>query len=170
MDIPLLTVAGEQEDLRRDFHARFLAARPMLLRICRSVVGFEEAEDLVQETYLRAVDRLGQLRDPSLFEAWLARIALNEARTFWRRRKRAPVSTEAQLHLHDGAQLRDAALVELVERLPERERACIVLHYGHGYSTQEVARLLGLSPINTRTILFRARRRLKRELQEKAHD
>jgi DNA-directed RNA polymerase specialized sigma24 family protein len=90
LDIPIVAAAAERDDLRRDFHERFMAARPMLLGICRSVVGLDEAEDLVQETYRRAMDRLGQLRDPSLFEAWPARIALNEARTFWRRCKRSP--------------------------------------------------------------------------------
>lgn len=166
MDIPIPAVATERDDLRRDFHERFMAVRPMLLGICRSVVGLDEAEDLVQETYLRAVDRLGQLRDPSLFEAWLARIAMNEARTFWRRRKRAAIPAEVERPLADHGRSRDASLVELVERLPARERACVVLHYGHGYSTEEIGQLLGLSRINTRTILFRARRRLKRELQE----
>jgi RNA polymerase sigma-70 factor (ECF subfamily) len=142
----------------------------MLLGICRSVVGLDEAEDLVQETYLRAMDRLGQLRDPSLFEAWVARMALNEARTFWRRRKRSPMPSDLDRPLPDHARRRDASLVELVERLPPRERACVVLHYGHGYSTQEIGQLLGLSRINTRTILFRARRRLKRDLQEETDD
>ena len=63
------------------------------------------------------------------------------------------------------ASARDAALVELVERLPPRERACVVLRYGHGYSMSEIGRLLGIGSINTRTILFRARRRLRRELE-----
>jgi RNA polymerase sigma-70 factor (ECF subfamily) len=56
---------------------------------------------------------------------------------------------------------RDLALDELVERLPPRERTLIVLHYGYGYGMEELARLTGLSSVNVRTIVFRARRRLR---------
>lgn len=168
MNISALDQAADGDDLRETFDARFAGARPVLLAICWSVIGEQEAEDVVQETYLRAKDRLDQLRDPALFDAWLARIALNEARTFWRRRTRWPGPlTEVGL-VRERAPRSDTALVELVDRLPVRERMSVVLHYGHGYSLREVARLLGISEINARTIVFRARRRLKRALQEAA--
>jgi RNA polymerase sigma factor (sigma-70 family) len=166
MDAAALAPAAQREDLRDTFDQRFFGARPTLLAVCRAVVGPDEAEDVVQETYLRAKERLDQLRDPGLFEAWLARIALNEARSLARRRRHAP------LHLGEpelaGAMnaARDAALLELVDGLPTRERMCVVLHYGHGYPLGDVARLLGVSTINARTILFRARRHLRRALTE----
>lgn len=43
-----MAAAAERDDLRRDFHGRFMAARPMLLGICRSVVGLDEAEDEIR--------------------------------------------------------------------------------------------------------------------------
>jgi RNA polymerase sigma-70 factor (ECF subfamily) len=152
---------------RTEFQERFATARPRLTAVLRAVVGRTDAEDLVQETYVRASERLDQLRDPDRFEAWLVRIALNEAMSLHRRRRserhrlrRAP---------HDvGAPATDLGLRELVERLDPRERAIVVLHYGYGYRMNEIATLLGLSQINVRTLAHRARRRLRDELEEVA--
>lgn len=166
---------AESSEVRRtiehdEFDVRFAALRPRLLAICRSLVGEDEGEDIVQETYLRGKDRLDQLRDPGLLEAWLVRIALNEGRSLHRRRRRAPQPLPEPALVRDVRPQRDAALRELVDRLPTRERMCVVLHYGHGYPLAEVATLLGISALNARTVLFRARRRLKRELQEASRD
>jgi RNA polymerase sigma-70 factor (ECF subfamily) len=150
--------------VEREFHERFEAARPRLLGICRAVVGSLDAEDLVQETYLRGLERVGQLRDPQLFEAWLARIALNEARSLLRRQKRERDRLPALALEQRGHG--DRELLQLVEALPLRQRACVALYYGYGYRLSEIARLLGISEINARTVLFRARRQLRRQWQE----
>lgn len=142
------------------FEDRFEAVRPRLLAICRTVIGADDAEDVVQETYLRARDRIAQLRNPLAFEAWLVRIALNEARSLARHpsRRRAALRDPG---LSPGAQDRDIALLELVDQLPVRQRMAVVLFYGYGYDTKEVAQMLDITVINARTVLFRARRRLR---------
>jgi RNA polymerase sigma factor (sigma-70 family) len=144
------------------FEDRFEAVRPRLLAICRTVIGADDAEDVVQETYLRARDRIAQLRNPLAFEAWLVRIALNEARSLARHRSRRRVSLRDP-DLSPAAPDRDVALLELVDQLPIRQRMAVVLFYGYGYDTREVARMLSISVINARTVLFRARRRLRRD-------
>lgn len=150
--------------LEQEFDHRFEAVRPKLLAICRAVVGPADAEDLVQETYLRARARLQQLRDPDLLEAWLARVALNEARSLARRTKRQ------RDHLRQLAPAEatepDAELGRLVNALPPIQRAAVALYYGYGYRVRELAELLGISEINARTVLFRARRQLRRQLRE----
>lgn len=166
MDIAATSDKEHVEALRDEFDARFAALRPRLLAICRPLVGDDEAEDIVQETYLRGKERLGQLRDPDLLEGWLVRIALNEGYSLHRQRRRWPQPLLDPERYRDSQPARDAALLDLVDRLPVRERMCVVLHYGHGYRMHEVAALLGISSINARTVLFRARRRLKRALQE----
>lgn len=147
-------------DFDVSFHARFEAVRPRLLAICCAVVGYDDAEDVAQETYIRARARFGQLRSARSFEAWVVRIALNEARSVARGRARHNVSLgdiDPPAHRRD----RDVALVELVDGLPIRQRMAVVLYYGYGYDMGDVARLLGVSRINARTVLFRARRRLR---------
>ena len=60
-----------------DFDARFERARPRVLAVARSILGTEGADDIVQDTYLAARSRIGQLRDASALDRWLARIAEN---------------------------------------------------------------------------------------------
>lgn len=148
-----------------DFDARFGSARARLLRICAGLVGADEAEDVVQDLYLRARSRQGQLRDPSLFEAWLARAAINLCFNRHRSTRRFMASLPDVWRRPRAAEP-DLGLRELVERLPTRERAVVVLHYGHGYRLEEIAALVGTTPVNARTILFRARRRLGEQLRE----
>lgn len=160
MEVAAIHGSEAIDDLDEDFHDRFEAVRPRLTAICRTVVGRDDADDVVQETYLRARDRISQLRNPNAYEAWLVRIALNEARSVARRRTRhqRPLGDMDPLsHARD----RDVALLELVDALPLRERMAVALYYGYGYGLAEVAGLLGISHINARTVLFRARRRLR---------
>ncbi len=153
--------------LRAEFDDRFALVRGRLTAVCIALAGADAAQDLVQETYLRASARLHQLRDPLLFDAWVVRIAINEAKGLTRRvrreRERLP-----RLESTAPAPAPDAALRELVELLPPRQRAVIVLHYAYGYRLGEVATLLGLSEINVRTLAFRARRALRTKLEETA--
>lgn len=154
---------GEQ-DIHATFDTRFEAVRDRLSAVCAAIVGRHDADDLVHETYLRALDRLHQLRDAALFDPWVVRIALNEARGLYRRNRRARERiAETRPRQAAGP---DAGLRELVERLPPRERAVVVLHYAYGYRLTEISRLLGLSEINVRTLAFRARRRLRTQLEE----
>ena len=148
----------------RELTARFEAVRGRLTAVCTAVVGADEAEDLVQETFLRARDRIHQLRDGELFDAWVVRIALNEALTVARRRKR--LRERLPRLVAQAPAPRDVGLRELVERLQPRPRAVIVLRYAYGLSTAEVARYLNTSEANVRVLSFRARRHLQSQLEE----
>lgn len=167
MDIAAARRTDATQQLRAEFDDRFENVRRRLTAVCVALAGADDAPDLVQETYLRATDRLHQLREPSLFDAWVVRIAMNEAKGLTRRARR-----ERELLPGIGPTQRaatpDTALRELVERLPPRHRAVIVLHYAYGYRLGEVATLLGLSEINVRTLAFRARRTLRNQLEDTA--
>ncbi len=149
------------------YDARFAMARERLVRICAGLVGADAAEDVVQDAYLRGRSRWTQLRDDDLFEAWLTRLAinlcLNRRRSARRLIDRIPILGRRTT---PDAPARDVGLRELVEQLPPRDRTLLVLHYGHGYTFEEIARMTGLSPTNTRSIVFRARRRLASQLQD----
>jgi len=148
------------------FDRQFADLRPRLLRICTGLVGVDHAEDIIQDTYLRSRERIGQLRDTQRFNAWVARTAVNlcfnRHRSVRRLRDRLPRLAGERPAATD----RDVGLRELIERLPPRERTVIVLHYGHGYHADEIAAKVGTTASNARTILFRARRRLAEQLRE----
>lgn len=160
-----ISASRADEGLAAQFDARFEVARDRLVRICAGMVGRDLADDVVQDTYLRARSRYSQLRDPDLFEGWLTRIALNlcvnRHRSDRRLRNLLPF-----LRPRAVAPERDLGLRELIERLPPRDRTVVVLHYGHGYAFEDIARLTGLTAVNARTIVFRARRRLADQLRE----
>lgn len=167
MEIAAARTTDATQELRGEFDDRFQGVRGRLTAVCIALAGADDAPDLVQETYLRASDRLHQLRDPSLFEAWVVRIAMNEAKSLTRRARRERDRLFG-VHRAEVAPGPDAALRELVELLPPRQRAVIVLHYAYGYRLGEVATLLGLSEINVRTLAFRGRRALRNQLEETA--
>ena len=150
--------ADDVTDALVDFDAQFADARHRLLRITASLVGAEEAEDVVHDTYLLGRRRSDQLRDRSAYESWITRIAVNLCYSRHRRTKRLRGLLPALLPARGSS--RDIGLRELVEALPPRERTVLVLHYGHGYRLEEIAMLLGLTHTNVRTILARTRKRL----------
>ena len=72
----------------------------------------------------------------------------------------------ADLLPKSSSNIPDIGLRELVEQLPVRSRAVLVLHHGYGYSLAEVADILGLSHTNVRSIAARSRRRLMDRARE----
>jgi RNA polymerase sigma-70 factor (ECF subfamily) len=157
-----------------------------LYRVARSILrDSSEAEDVVQETFVRAFTHLADLRDDPSFSAWLTRIAVNEALRRHRRRQRT-VDLTALDHLQeqDAASVVTLLLVnaesdpesaaarrkarELLERaiddLPEPFRVVFVMREVEEMSIEETAACLGLKPATVKTRLHRAQRRLRDNL------
>jgi RNA polymerase sigma-70 factor, ECF subfamily len=148
----------DANEARVDFDARFALARERLLRIAGSLVGAEEADDVVHDSYLLGRKRFDQLRDASAFEPWVTRIVVNQC--FGRHRRTRRIRELLPALLPRRATPSDVGLRELVEQLPPRERTVLVLHYGHGYGLEEIAGMLALTHTNVRTIIARTRKRL----------
>jgi RNA polymerase sigma-70 factor (ECF subfamily) len=154
------------DTVRSDFDERFAGMRPRLIAIGISLAGPDAAEDIVQDTYLRGRSRIGQLRDPSAFDAWLARIAVNACYNHRRGLRRLVSDFSAFENRRSSTEARDVGLRELIERLPARDRTVVVLHYGHGYGLDEIAEFLDLTHTNVRSIVHRARKRLAAQWEE----
>jgi RNA polymerase sigma-70 factor (ECF subfamily) len=145
---------------RAALDARFMTMRPKLLAMARGLVGSDAAEDVVQDAYLRAAAKVGQLRDPGAMDGWLTRIVISTGYNHHRRRLGLLDRLPLLARRNPMPQGPDAGLRELVERLPPRERTVLVLHYAYGYGLEEIGQIVGVSHINARTIIHRARRRL----------
>jgi RNA polymerase sigma-70 factor (ECF subfamily) len=148
------------------FDEQFARTQPRLHRICQNLAGPDAAEDIVQDVYLLARERFGQLRNPLAFDTWITRIAVRQCYNASRRRRRLLERLPLIGSLRAAPEPSDLGLRELVERLPPRERSLVVLHYGYGYRIDEIAALLEISATNARTILFRARAKLGAQLTE----
>lgn len=125
----------------------------------------EDARDAAQDAFLTAWLRLGQLRDASLFSAWLRKIVATRCLRSLRRRMRAgeiasPDAIEADCRGLDYGSLLTAAL----DALPAGERDVTVLFYFLGYSQAQIGRLLRLKPGTVGKRLHSARLRIRRRL------
>jgi RNA polymerase sigma-70 factor (ECF subfamily) len=137
----------------------------LLLRMTRNP---DDAFDLAQDTYLRAFERIHQFDGQAKVATWVYRVAVNEALQFLRRRQRRDRAMEERVSPAspggvDEASARDARLdVEAaIDRLPEDERALIVLRHFEGLGYAEMARVLDKPPGTIASGLSRARRMLR---------
>jgi RNA polymerase sigma-70 factor, ECF subfamily len=133
------------------------------------------AEELVQETFVRAWSNLGSYRGEAPFASWLYRLAVNLALNEKRSRKRAPFLTLAPEELsnvaapgaHEGGPGTPDLGVDLeraLKALPPRARAVIVLHDIEGHKHEDIATLMGMEPGTSKSQLHRARRLLREAL------
>lgn len=142
---------------------RFAELRPRLIGICRAIAG-DAAEDAVHDAYLLARRSVDQVRDLASLDGWLTTIAIRQCISRHRRARRLR-DRLAELLPRTSAGESDVGLRELVERLPARSRAVLVLHHGYGYSLAEAADILGLTHANARSIAARSRRRLMDQIR-----
>lgn len=152
-----------------------------LFRVTWSILlDGDEAEDVVQDAYVRAYQHLDQFEGRARFATWLTRIAAYEASARRRKRQRLvaldgmadpererliagelePAGAEDRVLARTARDL----LRQAVARLPPSEREVFVLREVEGLSNRETAATLGLTRTATKVRLFRGKRRLRREL------
>jgi RNA polymerase sigma-70 factor (ECF subfamily) len=177
-DTELLRVAREGD--ANAFDALIRRHDRFLYRVARSILLDDyEAEDVVQETFIKAFKRLMDFRGEASLSTWLTRIALNEALA--RKRRRRNTVELGALQDRTNAQIEPSPMIaptqdpevtaaqhqirKLLERaidgLPDSLRTVFVMRDVEELSTAEAARLLGLSEPTVKTRLHRARRMLR---------
>jgi len=134
----------------------------------RGVAAAADVEDLVQKTFYLAFRHLGRLESGGKLEAWLVRIASNEAAEHLRRGRprRAATAPEAAGESALAPPLAPAWVWEEVDSLPPPLRDALVLRYRRGLAYEEIARELGIPASTVRGRLYEARRALRRRLFE----
>ena len=158
-----------------------------LYRIARGILRNDgEAEDVVQETYVRAFTHLESFRGDSSLATWLARIAMNEALGRLRRQQPSvewttlepgvleaqiiqfPVSASSEDPEKTMAQREIQQVVEhAIDELPEAFRIVFITRVIEGMNVEETAELLGLKPETVKTRLHRARTMLRDNVERK---
>lgn len=164
MDRPEMDIAR----LVADFH------QPIYRYAYRLTGSVPEAEDLTQEVFLIAQQKLGQLRQAECAQAWLFRILRNHFLKSRERRRRQPASM-ADVSLDENLMAADVPpsdqidrqhLQEALNRLPDNSRIILLMFYFEGRSYREIADELHL-PIGTvMSRLARAKRHLRSSLLE----
>ncbi|HCS40317.1 MAG TPA: RNA polymerase subunit sigma-24 [Anaerolineaceae bacterium] len=156
-----------------------------IYRTARQILGDEQdAEDVLQETYMKAFKALPTFEGRSSISTWLHRIAVNEALMMIRKRKTPMVSVDDTLPFESDEESSGIEIVDFcclpekellssesrkfmdqaIQRLPETLKTVFVLRDLEGLSIQETAEALQITENNVKTRLLRARLRLRQEL------
>lgn len=149
------------------FRALYRAHSGFLFHLALRLFGgrHEEAEEALQETWIRAASRLDGFRGESSLRTWLRGVLVNCCRERWRRRRPEEVGI-------DGAD-RPASpapaglrldLERLLRELPDGQREVLVLSQLEGYTHEEIAATLDIAPGTSKSRLFEARRTLRHRL------
>ena len=167
------------EQVRRGGRAAAGRLAERYLRACRAVAlsiveEISAAEDVTQDSFVYAIERIDDCREPARFGGWLLQIVRNRAKNLVRDRKDiVPIdeyggaSREASPALHaELAELRDHLLSALGD-LPEIRREVVLLHDLEGWTHREIAERVNLPEGTVRSHLHLARKRLRELLGER---
>ncbi len=153
----------------------------------RMIENRQEAEDIVQETFIKAFNALKTFNEEFAFSTWLFKIATNNCIDTLRKRKLQTYSIDTPVQTKDGEVSRDVAdeiyspeqftisgestsiILESVESLPNKYQLVINMRHKEDRSYEEISELLKI-PIGTvKARIFRAREILKRKLKERGY-
>ncbi|HPO78077.1 MAG TPA: RNA polymerase sigma factor [Thermoclostridium caenicola] len=148
-----------------DFEVFVTKHENKLYRTALAITGnVSDAEDVVQEAFLRAYEKAPEFESEEHEKAWLIRVTVNLCnsclRSPWRKR------TEPLLDSYPAMDLKQHELLERILALPPKYRTVIHLFYYEGYSIKDISGLTGQKEATIRSHLTRARQKLKSVLKE----
>lgn len=137
----------------------------LLLALAHAITrNWSEAEDLYQSTFEIALRHVDQLREPAAAKAWLVRIESREAFRLRRRLRRfVSLDDRVQELRVDGEMGIAVDLRRAIAGLPPRTRAALLLHHYCGFSVEETAGALGVSPNTVKTQLRKGLAKVREE-------
>ena len=160
--IARITADGSEPAFRELFKRHTPRLLQFVMRILGSAAG--EAEDVVQETWVKAAPALKTFRGESSFGTWLCGIGLNTSLEQLRRvSRRSREQSMGEMDLA-GRTLRADDRMDLdwaIAKLPPGGRSVLVLHDVEGFTHDEIARLLGIAEGTSKAQLFKARRTMR---------
>lgn len=163
--------AGDAAAFERLYRANVGRVNALALRL---TADSQRAEDLVQDAFVRAWEKLATFRGESSFPTWMHRLTLNVFLLAHRSEQRRGAREETHGELPDSPTTGSADalgaegrmdLEQAIARLPEGARTAFVLHELQGYSHEEIAAFSGVAAATVRAQLHRARRRLMEMLE-----
>lgn len=161
-----LAVQGDASAFERLYRASVGRVHGLALRMA----GEDLADDLTQEVFIRAWEKLSTFRGDSSFNTWIHRLAVNlilSRRETIRRRQKRQVSAEGVLESIAGRQQSPGLGVDLeaaLTALPDGARQVFVLYDVEGYSHDEIAGMIGITSGTSKSQLHRARMILRTHL------
>ncbi len=167
-----LTVRRAQQGDAGAFGELYRTHAGRIHALCLRLEGDQaRAEELTQDVFVRAWERLSTFRGESAFGTWLHRLAVNvvlaDRRSLWRRGRRLLFTDDPAAFERPGEAVsgNSSDLEGAIAGLPPGARTVFVLHDIEGYTHDEIARLSGIAEGTSKAQLFRARRLLREALE-----
>ena len=141
----------------------------MVIRIAYTYLkNRADAEDIVQDVFLRIIDKKPSFNDENHEKSWLIRATINMCKNkvnmFWNKNK-CSIDDVQEFAVSDKYNT-DTSVFQAVMALGEKYRVVVYMYYYEGYSTPEIANVIGKSETTIRSLLHRARNKLKDMLKE----
>ncbi|MEG1501118.1 MAG: RNA polymerase sigma factor [Clostridiales bacterium] len=152
---------------KNEFVEKVLATESTLYHMAKTIlIQDADCENAVQETILKAYQKLDTLKDVDYFKTWLVRILLNECYRL-KRIERPQVSYE-EYFADSLAENREnyTELYLAIQRLPQNIRIPVILYYVEGYSIEEIKRIMKIPSGTVKSRLAKGRKLLKQNLQK----
>lgn len=126
-----------------------------------------DAEDVVQNTFMKLLQKEDNFTDEEHVRKWLIRVTINECNSLWRSPWKKHTSSLDELTSEPSfSSLEKSALYYAIRELPTKYRQVIHLYYFEGYQVREIADIMSISETAVQTRLLRARQKLKEILKE----
>ncbi|MDJ1466217.1 RNA polymerase sigma factor [Cytophagaceae bacterium DM2B3-1] len=167
-------ILGCQQNDPKSQTAFYQKYKGRLMGICRRYAkNPEEAEDILQESFIKIFRSIAEIRNPDAIVGWMKRIVTNTALNYYRSQLHYPQTVDYQdiSHSNDDywklmAQLSNEEIVKVINTLPDGYRIVFNLYVIDGYDHAEIGQMLGISENTSRSQLFKARDVLKKKLKE----
>lgn len=159
----------DSEDAQKELYQKY--ARRLYAVCNRYSANYQEAEDILQDSFIRIFDNLKSYRSQGSFEGWMKRITVNTALELLRKKKISVVELDDDANYPEIAcdenildALSSKEVIAAIQQLPEGYREVLNLFIVDGFSHKEISKMLGISEPNSKLRLNRARNMLKEKL------
>ena len=153
--------------------------KDITLRMAYMICGnLADSEDIVQETFIKCYQHIGELKNEEQFKSWLFHILTRTAWRYGKKQSKELPKEGIEVYLENQKEAsslelillkeRDASLFKLINKLSIKHRTTLVLYYYNELSTKEIAKILGCLEGTVKSRLFIARKLLKESILKEA--
>ena len=144
---------------------------PLLMAVCRRYVGPAQAEDVMQDSFVRVFQYLAQYRNEGSFEGWIRRVCVNTCIRHLEKAKRLTVDyygdgiPEHAVEPDVISRMSADELIKVIDSIPDGYKTVFNLSVIEGFPHKEIAQLLGIEESSSRSQLTKARKYIQRSLE-----
>lgn len=132
---------------------------------CRFTGDYAQAEDLLQDIFIKIFTNIKRLRSPEAFNTWLYRIAVNTCMSFARKNRRSKEVSINELDnagvSEDGENMDRQEIEKAMDTLPPKQKMVFQLHDIQGFTSAEIAKIMQSSEGTAKSQLFKARLKIR---------